>query len=363
MKFFTLILFTGLVLASCKTKEKPVTKEEATTFAESLENSISKREPEFFNTAFSADALIAEIEKRSAKGLSSADKRAFREAARTKINMGSQLITIMNESATYSLVKQYDTLNEQHLVFRLYDDGSLNYHDIKMVREKGKIKIGDMFVYTSGEYLSETLSVFFDQMTQESDKDAKLAATAIKEIKSLIQRNKSREALELLESLPSNIRSLKPMQIIRIQAAMNLDDDSIYVKAIDDFRSLYPDNAKMSLLLIDGFILHAEYDKALAAVNSLDSMINKDPLLDYYRARCYKLKEDKAAARVYLQRLQANMPSFVPGAIELVYDYCAAKEWSMAADLLKKTSRYKYFRKQYVDEITEMYPEISKYMQ
>ena len=56
----------------------------------------------------------------------------------------------------------------------------------------------------------------------------------------------------------------------------------------------------------------------LAAVNGLDSQINKDPLLDFYRYLSYNLLEDEEKGRVCLNRLLKNMPDFQKGYLELI---------------------------------------------
>ena len=56
----------------------------------------------------------------------------------------------------------------------------------------------------------------------------------------------------------------------------------------------------------------------LAAVNTLDSQINKDPLLDYHRYLSYDLLEDDKNSLACLKRLVKAMPDFQKGYIELI---------------------------------------------
>ena len=129
ISIFSLLLI--LLATSCQPKQKPVTADEVKIFAQKLESSLERRNPDFMD-----EAIIKTISKKG----------------------------------TYQLVKQYEKNNAQYALFRLYDDGSLNYHDIELTRSDGNVKIADIYIYTSGEYLSETIKGLFLQMKDLVDK-------------------------------------------------------------------------------------------------------------------------------------------------------------------------------------------------
>jgi hypothetical protein len=364
MKLFRLLLIGLVFFTSCKEKEKPVTRQEAQTFADNLQKSIVKRETDFFDNAFSISGITKIIEDSLKDKYSKNELGGMKEGFRNKLKMGTQLVAVMSEGATYQLVKIYEENSEQHILFRLYDDGKLNYHDMRMVHEKGEVKITDMFIYAAGENLSETLIGFFNGVMTKNEDEALSNLDKVKSIKELILRSKNREALAEIEELPEKLRTARPVQLLRMSAAMNLDDDndSTYLKVIDEFNALYPDNGKMALMLLDGYVLHKEYDKALACVNQLDSLINKDPVLDFYRAMCFKLKKDETAARACLERLNTNMPSFVDGGVELAFNYCHTQEWEKAGTLLTKIKNYRGFRPELMTQVKILYPEVEKYI-
>jgi hypothetical protein len=91
----------------------------------------------------------------------------------------------------------------------------------------------------------------------------------------------------------------------------------------------------MYLVMVDGYFLQKEYVKMLAAVNSLDSQINKDPLLDFYRYLSYNLLLDKAKAKTCLVRLLKNMPDFQKGYQELIAVELGDKNKNEADSLIK----------------------------
>ena len=88
---------------------------------------------------------------------------------------------------------------------------------------------------------------------------------------------------------------------------------------------------------------HEDYDKALNAVNELDKMIDKDPLLDFHRAMCYTLMKNDAKRVECLERLLKNMPDFEDGILELLVDYLETSQFEKAKPLVDRfKSRSKF---------------------
>jgi hypothetical protein len=124
----TFSLLFALVLFSCNTPVKPVTAEEAKDFGRQLQSSVEKRDGDFFDHAIDKKAFLKKA------GLADDDARAFGSGFTEKLNIGTQLVRSLSKKGTYQLVKQYEKDQKQHLLFRLYDNGSLNYHDIELTR-------------------------------------------------------------------------------------------------------------------------------------------------------------------------------------------------------------------------------------
>ncbi|HQW44408.1 MAG TPA: hypothetical protein PLX74_09525 [Chitinophagaceae bacterium] len=330
ISIFSLLLI--LLATSCQPKQKPVTADEAKIFAQKLESSLERRNPDFM------DEAIAKTEFFKKAGLGSGkEARSFGAGLEQSMKMGSAIIKSISKKGTYQLVKQYEKNNAQYALFRLYDDGSLNYHDIELTRSDGNVKIADIYIYTSGEYLSETIKGLFLQMKDLVDKKGtSLQDQWIKklpEMRKLMNEGKYDEASAIYKSLPADVQKMRAVQIIHVLVNSGLDDNDEYAAAIEEYQKLYPNEPNMHLLLLDGYILKKEYDKALNGVNKMDSMINKDPFLDYYRYLIYNLKEDKVNSKICIERLVKNMPDFEDGMMELIATYIeennetAAKQW------------------------------------
>jgi hypothetical protein len=353
-----MILFT----VACSEPEKPATKEEAAQFAQSLESSMNKHSAAKFNEALD----LAALEKRIyASGDSKIDSRIVTGAMKELKSgqLGTQIMQALGKKGTYQLVKQYEKDNNQHLIFRMYADSKLNYHDLELIKKKDQVKISDAFIYMTGENLSATLAQSALLMTENFDNLTELDKTRlnnIKRIRQLINKEEYTKAQSLYKELPATLRQSKLFQLMHVQIASGLGSDE-YLKAMVEYQQAYPNAPNMYLLMIDAYILKEEHANALQAVNQLDSLINKDPFLDYYRGLIYKLMGNKEKQREHLELLDAHMPNFSDGTIELLVTYLDAKETDKAVKLVQtRSSAYKKIDKDQREALYVMYPDFKK---
>ena len=332
-----LLLLVSALFFSCKTakKQEPLTAAEAKDFARQLQSSVERRESDFFNEAIDKDIFLKKI------GLNQngSDGKAFTSGILSKLNIGTQLTGSISKKATYQLVKQYEKDNKQHLIFRLYDNGSLNYHDLELTKTDKKVKVADLFIYTSGELLSETLHNLFLQMKQVMNKDEMEDADWIDKMprmRTKLNTGDYEGAMRDFETLPEKIKNLRALALMKIMITSGLTDESKYSEAIENYQQKFPNEPNMHLVLIDGYIMKKEYDKALQSVNKMDEMINKDPFLDYYRYLISTLLNDKSNAKKYLIQVTNNFPDFEEGLLELIITYREDGETQKADSLIKE---------------------------
>lgn len=360
LKYLTLALV--VFTSACKEPEKPVTKEQAQEFASSLGKSIYKKDNSFFNEAFDVDAMIDKM--KAASSDKSADYwKGAKEGFGKKIDFGDRIIEGLANDGSYSLVKQYQKGDQQHLIFRLFGNGGLNYHDIELCNKKNKTKIADIYIYTTGETLTESMKDIFSQIMNVGEKDSynMEKINAMQEIKKLLGKGKYEEAKAIIDALPLNLRSLKAIQIYNIQICSQISD-SLNADAIDKFERDFPGDPSLDLVLIDGFFLKKKYDEALACVNRLDKQINADPFLDYYRGLIYNLMGKKTQAQQSLEKLYKNMPDFSQGALELSTYYMDKNDYEKAADIINKVKQNRDYRQASVENLKLLYPKLQQYL-
>jgi hypothetical protein len=356
--FLLIILF----VTACSQQEKPVTKEEAAKIAAALQDAVANRNSGFLNSLISPELMEKRIIEQSDNKLS----RSIVSQTLTSYksgDFGRQIVKNLGKTGTYELVKQYEKNNHQHLIFRMYDE-QLNYHDFELVKINDQVKIADIFVYVTGENLSTSyaqtlLSMKDDEGTSAVDKKD---ANKMQLMRSYIQGNEFEKANKIYKSLPAVLKKQKIYKIIYTQIASGLGTDE-YLASLNNFQQEYPEATNMYLLMMDAYFLQKDYAGTLRCVNGLDSLINKDPFLDYYRSLIYKESKDTANQLVCLERLHESLPAFGPGTLELINRYAEDKQWEKAVPLTKAYGKTKNADNETIAALYELYPDFKKAME
>jgi len=347
-----LFLISVIVLiSSCKDKIKPVTKEEAKEFAKQIEISIRKGDATVLDNAIDTKTMVDRMNlpaDAKTKGLSSGLKDGMK--------LGTVIVNTLTGKGNYDLVKQYEKDNVQHLVFRMFKDYMINYHDLELINTNGQTKVADVFVYLTGENLSETMRSIYMQMDDNATNTASQWLKKIPEMHTLINSSRYDEANNIFNQIPQDVRSGHAFQLLHLQVATGLGNEE-YEKAMNEYNTLFPNDRAIPLLMIDAYVARHDYDKALQSVNELDSMINKDPLLDLYRAFCYNLLYNSEKQEEYLKRLVNTMPFFEEGLTQLIKFYLKQNKYEQAKPLVERFKTKSEFDQQGLNDLLNQYPD------
>lgn len=353
-----LLLIIILSVTACTSPEEKLSKQEAMEFANEVEKSIARGDAEFLNKGFS--------EKEFTKRLNlpdGADAKGYAAGILKKLALGSQLTTQLSDKDAFSFIKHYEQEGRHHLIFRVYSDAnnSLNYHDYELLKTGGKCKIADVYLYLSGETLAETLGALyntFDKHTSENNKkmsDEELPeVNDLKRAKELYLKGNYTGAKEVFEQLPAYLRNTKAALLMNTQICAGLGEKE-YAAGIEEYRKRYPGAKNINLLMIDGYYMQKDFTKMLGAINSLDSQINKDPFLDYYRYLSYNLLQDDANAEKSLRLLTASMPDFQKGYLELIATSLQSGDKKAVDSLSAIYKRKEKFDKAELERIISLY--------
>lgn len=337
MKHLLIIFSAAFLITGCATgpKEQPISDAEAIEYAKKFETSIKTKSTLGLKDLFQEEIFAKRIAEAAGESTNAASLKEIAGAIRKK-NFAREIVNNIGEEGDYEFIRHYTKDNKQHLIFRLYG-GGLNYHDMEIVKTKGKIQVADMFMYTSGENISETIANSIEALTgvtRGSKKKMEDYAQSISRVKMLIVSQKYKEAKEEYDALPLKLRQEKLFMIMNIQACSELDEET-YKKALDEFQAKYKDDAGSQLVLIDSYFLKEDYPKALEAVNIIDKAIGGDVFLEYYRGLIYKQMKETDKALRSLETLHQKMPGFADGTIELIALHLENKNETRAAELVK----------------------------
>jgi tetratricopeptide (TPR) repeat protein len=351
-----------LFFIGCTEPEQPITKEEAVKFAVTLTHSLRGDNGDRFTGLLDLECFEKRIMSESGDKL----QRSMVKGAVDKIKsgaLGKQIILALGEKGTYRLVKQYEKDHRQHLIFRLYNE-EINYHDIELIKKHGTVKVADIFVYATGENLSGTMAQALLSFTEDMATGSPVEQedlNKIVRIKKYLLEGKHQQANQLFISLPQELREQRLFKIINIQIASGLDNEQ-YLAAMNSFQHDYPDAPNIYLIMLDSYFLNEDAPGILRCVNRLDSLINKDPFLDYYRAIAYRLDDNIDNQITCLERLHKNMPEFGNGTRLLVNAYLQDNKIEKAVTLNRIYQQRNDVDTAFIEKLYTLFPDFEKKM-
>lgn len=351
-------LIPALCLSSCSMPDKPVSKEEALKLAHRIEYSTANHDYSVLNNIFDEKELSRRISGEAGLFMS---KTLIKGAIRglKQDQYGKTVVDAMGKEGTYEMIKQYEKDKKQHILFRLSGDGGMNYHDYELVKREDAIKAADVFIYMSGENLSKTIADALQLDSRNMPKEDMEKINKIKTIKSLLAQGEYEKALKEYDELPDVVKKEKAYQMIHIRICSKVDNDR-YIQALNEFRSLYPKDPYMYLLMVDAYFLQKNYSMALYSVNKLDSLIDKDPYQDYQRGMIYLQMKDTMQAQECFERLHANMPRLNKGTVGLMQLYLYTHHEDRAAHMIREARDSSYLSGQNLEVIYTYYPAMKK---
>ncbi len=357
MKQHPIYLFLLLLLTGCAKKEQPVTKAEAIDYANGITAAVKKHDKDFLDKVLDIDLFSDEVMKvagdKGDRSLRNGIIKGLKER-----NISREIFNAMGKDGLYEFLKQYEKEGHQHIIFRLYGENGINYHDFVLAKYGGKISAKDIYIFLSGENLSATMAQIFSSVLQQSDgsnQQMSEYAGNMKRLRVLRAQKNFKAAKAAFDQLPSGLKKEKAFQLIKLQITSELDNDT-YIEALNEFENLYGNDASAQFAMFDGYFLSGDFAKALKVLDQVDSLV-KDPLLDYFRALVYTQKKDDKTAVAYLEKLYKKMPYFETGTLELMANYIEMQRYPetnmLIADYKKNTS----FKQSRLSDLHERYGE------
>ncbi len=315
-----IIPFITVLLTQCKPEEQKVSKEEVSNFVSEIETGVIKRRPDIIasNIIIQAltDRMLKEKNIKNMSGISEGIKKGL-----TNSEFDKSIYNIIGKKGSFEKVKVYEKDGKQRVIFRIHGDNGLNYLDMELTKLENKVGIADMFIYMSGENISKTMAEFISRLTDNiSEEKAQEAMEAFDGVKRLMAKGNYTQAKKELDRLPMTIRNTRIADVLDMQITAYLEEDK-YLKAIEHFELKYANEPSVQLSMIDLYAVQKDYDKALHSINVLDSLIDKDSFLDYYRGLISYAKGDTDKAINYYKAVIETHPKFTNPYEQLITQY------------------------------------------
>jgi len=302
-----------IMLGGCAFLSKPktfsnVSKNELDQYAEKIVDRISEFPNDAFSNQLGVDFLFEQMHSAGFEKSSNdySLKRGLREGlSNFNSTMGQEIA-----NGSYELLRANVKGGEGHLLFRLNSSNGMNYHDMLIVKENGVVKIGDIYIYASGENLSKTLVRTLASMRDENDEYSTEKLEHVKLIgqaQQQMQKGNYKVANEYLEESKSTMGNEKSWHVINI-TCKSMIDSLQYMTAMRDFGSKFSKDPSWWLMGVDYYFLLGQYDKAENLLKKLNTKVGGDPLITLLRGNVYFMKGDFEKSLDFINNGLAKMP-------------------------------------------------------
>ena len=355
---FTLgLLFVGLASDFgniTKAQEPPptaVTEADARTFGSSIEAAFNKGDIAAFSALLDWEILVekstANVE--APKALREGFRNGLMKSAADPQGFAGRIVSQAKEGTRYSMLRSRVRDKQQTALFRFApaNGAGVNYMEYFLGRGKdGRVRATDLYVFFSGELLSETFHRAYVQASAQQNiglfdrlagKDQEFLKSFAKlgDMSEAMSAGKYAQALAVYDALPEAVKKDKTFLLVRIQAAQKLDEKK-YIEAIETFHQLYPKDLCADILAIDGYALIKQFDKSIAAIDRLDKSVDGDPYLNVLRASLLLMAGRLEEATKLAKAAVEKAPEMIDGYWTLLTIQLKLEDHKGGLDTLKK---------------------------
>lgn len=330
-----------------------VQQSEAEHFARRLESGVNNKDYRMLDILLDTDAFTRRISENSEVPFSPAFIEGFKSGLNMK-DFSGKIKEQLEAGGQFHFIRYYVKNNKPRILFRLVTEG-LNYFDYELIKVKDSIRAADVLVYTTGEELSKTMADILGTLASSETKKVNKSVDGMNKLKKLLAEGKNAEARKLYDKLDNDLKLTKAFLLIniRISEGTGMED---YRKALEAYSNIFPDEATSYLLMIDAYFLDKDYTKAMQAVDGLDSLLQGDPYLHFYRGLIYSMKGDTANSRLSYEKVLAAEPGHANVIIELIAIYAEAGQTDKAKDMLERYKQTKQFDREVLEGLKILYP-------
>lgn len=223
-------------------------------------------------------------------------KSGFMSAVRSKGGLFGAYI-----KKPIQFIRSHERDGETVLLFRLREEGGgAGYGDFFLTKTPGgKFLVRDVFNYALGEKATTLMQRIVAQSVAAETKSplSKIFGGSKSNVKAaelekafglskLLQAGKFEELLTESEALPPELRKERFVQFLRVQAAMELDDEPRYLKTMDELAAAFPKDPSVDFILMDRHFLNKDFKQALRSVDELTRQLGNDAFLASLQATC-----------------------------------------------------------------------------
>lgn len=269
----TLLFLVGACHHQQSTEDSIIIDEESiTAFAMQIEQSVVNGNPKVYNDAFDKDYLKSIIRDNSIVN-SSLDADFGQEYFESNFHLGDEAVQVVDNGGDFRFVRYYLNTEDSthHIVFRSYNDFTLNFFDYIIDTAKGQLAIKDGFIYNTGSHFSDIIreNVLLNVLYKTNPEGITSTLNTIKELGG---SGKHKEALQQLRQHEMELRDLSYYWQLYI---INLYQTCPKEHYIDSLKQLETKGLDLRMSLLHQMLFYL--NEGMAEAN--DSTINQ--LIEY----------------------------------------------------------------------------------
>jgi tetratricopeptide (TPR) repeat protein len=297
----------------------PVLQDFATRFAKN----VNAGDVAAIRQGLDLEALI----NTAVKGLESSAEveKGFKDGVRGPIDVSLQLAEATKSGGQYQLLRiRTSAFGRPQALFRLITkDGAVNYHEFALKKQpSGAVKAIDFYVFTNGEWATETihrgwlLAAGESSVTSQVKRLAGVESDFIKSLPLIQEVNRYQtaqqyaKALESWRKLPPSLQTQKNLLLQRVNLA-RLAGEAEYNAAVGAFSRSFPSDPALDLIQVDVFLSRKQYAEGIAAMERIKRTIGGDPYLDFLQGNVYYEMKDFPKSRAALAAATTAEPTLV----------------------------------------------------
>jgi hypothetical protein len=315
------------VAAADRGPHTELSEEECRAYADRFVKAIVSGDLKSLNTLIDWNAMFETA--LAGSELTDAKRRELTSTLMSGINretgFARQLLKNFQMGGDFSFVRVRMNHGRQVILFRRigpFSGGGVSYFEFVPQRSAdSSIRAQDLYPYSSAEFMTDTLRRVVLPIIAESsrsfldklltgERDYIHDLPKIIKIKELIARGRMAEVLAEIKTLRRGTAKQKYILIVRIEAAKAIDAQE-YAAALEELRSLDPNDPCLDLLSIDYYTLKKDFPKALESVDKLDRAIGGDLYLNVLRATIVEAAGDRGRARKFANLAIRHAPGLV----------------------------------------------------
>ena len=346
-------------LNACSDTSNKVSEEQATAFSIVIENQVRDMKIDFLEKNILMPVFLDRIN--AAGDLKSSERM---EAEMRKMlaanNYEKNVYELMAGSGSFKKVKQYQKEGNQRIIYRINGSSGFTYIEVELASEKEKVGIADIYLYNTGQNLSATVADLMKKLfSHEQSTIGDQLSARLSAISQHLKNTNYEFAKAEFDRLPYDIRNNRLYEIQYLNIMSKIGGPP-YLEYQQKIETKYADDAGFQLMMIDVYLNQKKYDKAIASINQIDSVINKDPFLDYHRGLVSNMKADSEGAIKYFKQVIASEPTFPDPYPELVVCLAKKNDYPAAKQYLASYKKMRSANKEVVQFIETSYPGLNQ---